>query len=213
MARRSFCVLVPVFLATGCVPTVDPLVDPDRAEPDKALVGTWADAEQPKKAAFTISPAPPVKGNPKGLMVIEATSADWPSAWFVASTHGKHTYASLFVKSLRGGASGQQVSPEFADFSEAGGYGEWTKLETRMCVTAHYTVRGDRLMVNRGDPIAYDKFSAENRLGRRDGDAVPMAGGAWLAGYLSGAGPGKIFPARSDVPGTVRHAVRLKPKN
>jgi hypothetical protein len=112
MTHRPFVLFVPlcliVVLLAGCnVRVTEPLSDPDKAEPDKRLLGTWqwglsrmeidspAVKGNPKRLGLMRIDSPAVKGHPKGLMRSVYNGFDPTGLWFFTTTIGKHTYGTI----------------------------------------------------------------------------------------------------------------------
>jgi hypothetical protein len=140
-------------LASGCVPVFEPLGSLDKAEPDKALIGTWTVTGRTGLSALlqtgeiTID-APAVKGNPKGLM--RATGTDFASdLWFFAVASDKHTYANAIVADED--RPGAQLAKE-------GQFAEWQKQERKGFFVFRYTVDGDTLTIDSGNLEGFAKL-------------------------------------------------------
>ena len=160
-------------LLPGCVPVTEPLSDPDKAEPDKRLLGTWQSADCP----YEID-APPVKGNPKGLMrALRYGRADNPQNifWFFTTTIGKHTYATIYVESYD-----KWGNIRYADFRKEGAFKKWNEKQDRHYFIVRLVLDGDKVTVDGGDD------SAEEKLNK----AMPAHKTPWwLAKYLEKNGP------------------------
>lgn len=162
---RAFAALALVALFTsGCVPVVTPIGDIEKAEPDKALVGTWTVTGR-KGLTTVVSPdeftidAPVVKGNPKGLMRAAENDSDY--MWFFTATLGGHTYATALLGSKDG-----DNAPSFA---KEGAFAEWQKAERKKYFVFRYALDGDTLSINSGNMDAFAKLMSD--AGVRDDGA------------------------------------------
>lgn len=181
---RNLFPLVAV-LACGCVPVTEPVGDVANAEPDKALIGTWA-AEG--KAVLKID-APVVKGNPKGLMRWTFTeSKNEEPIWFFVATVGKEKYGNMCLST--------DDSKGALDFNKEGAYEKWTKTKTRAYVVFHYTTGKDELSLNFGNEKAFKAIATEAKLMQvKVKDAgVYVTPAGWLEKYLDKNGREKVFP-------------------
>lgn len=158
MSHRRLVPLIPLCLITalslGCVPVDEPLSDPDKAEPDKELMGRWHERD-----SFTDVDAPTVKGNPKGLMrAADKGRSDDPECcyWFFTTKIGKHTYATIYLK------SGKDL--RLADFGAEGAYEKWTQAKDPGYYIVRLTRDGDKLTVDGGDRKAMEKLMRTNKI-------------------------------------------------
>jgi len=183
MSRRTWLGLVPL-LAVGCLPVIEPLSDPDKAEPDKRLLGRW---QQANSTGVTEVDQPAVEGNPKGLMraVYDGKADDPANAfWFVTSTVGKHAYMTVFVEPVG--------DLKFPDFRKPGAYAEYAKRKERRYFIFRYTVDGDTFVGDGGGKTAVEKaLNAAGLTTNRDGVFPTPAG--WLAKYLAEKDPDAIY--------------------
>jgi hypothetical protein len=186
MARRTVWLLGLVVFLPGCIPSLDPLSDPAKAEPDKRLLGDWA--KPGEKVQLRID-APEVKGNPKGLL--RATNPTKPDSaheimWFFTTTINQDTYANILLD--RGKKEGA-----FTDFAKEGAYETWQKSKGKCYLVAHYAVNGDELTFNNGNNGAFDALLKKEKI-EEDADGFPKAPEGWLAKYLTKNGPGELYP-------------------
>lgn len=181
-------VLVFVFSSPGCVPVTEPVGDIAKAEPDKALIGTW-DRVNPGGSDFVID-VPDVKGNPKGLMRAvdpDAAEKNTDAIWFYTTTIGKHSYASMLLLK-----DGQQK----LHLHIAGAYQEWLKEKSKCYFIFRYKIDGDKLMVDTGDTPAFSDLMTAEKFDKMDMYYSTPA--VWLDKYLDKSGPDKVFN-ESDV--------------
>jgi hypothetical protein len=186
--RRLVLLFVPLCLIgallPGCVPVTEPLSDPDKAEPDKRLVGKWQRGDEIQRCEID---SPAVKGNPKGLMraVYDGRADDPRNAfWFFTTTIGKHTYATFYLEPL------DKDKVEFADFRKEGAFEKWNKGNDRRYWIFVYVLDGDKLTVGGMDKEAMKKLmQAENIEGMPYFKTPP----GWLATYLEKSGPQTLY--------------------
>ena len=192
MSRWSLLILA-VLASAGCVPVAQPVGDIDKAERDKALVGTWSVTKSKGLAAqlgvqgVTVD-APDVKGNPKGLMraSMRENDPDGELGFFTA-TVGKHTYATVIV-----GAGGGDKTPRL---HKEGDYAKWQKEEDKRYFVFRYTLDGDALTIDAGDLDTFTKLMGDAKiadLGRKYTPHFATPAG-WLDKYLTKTGPDKVF--------------------
>jgi hypothetical protein len=179
MARWTLCLAAVAALLPGCLFVTQPLSDPDKAEPEKRLLGKW---EGPGGRLQEID-CPAVKGNPKGLMRYrEAQDA----FWFFTTTIGKHTYLTIFLD--------RQDKP--ADFGQEGAFEKWNKRDGRLYMVNLYVLEGDRLTLRAGSADAGKLMRAELIPAvEGEGQIAPYfkTPPGWLAKYLEQHGPEKLF--------------------
>ncbi len=98
MARHALWLVGLPVLLSGCVPSLEPLSDVSKAEPDKRLVGDWAKPGEKTRLRIDV---PEVKGNPKGLMRAADPSKEKPgagdTAWFFVTKLNQDTYINLLL--------------------------------------------------------------------------------------------------------------------
>jgi hypothetical protein len=187
--RRLVVLLVALVLVAvplpGCIRVTAPLSDPDKAEPDKRLLGNWESTDGNR--AWEID-SPAVKGNPKGLMraVCDGRADDPRDAfWFFTTTIGKDTYATIYTI-----YDEPSEEPRFADFREQGALEWWNKWNDRRYFIFRYVLDGDKLTVDGGDTEAMEKLvQAEKIAGMRYFDTRP----GWLARYLEKKGHQTLY--------------------
>lgn len=183
MSRRTWLGLVPL-LAVGCLPVTEPLSDPDKAEPDKRLLGRW---ELPKLGGVTEVDQPAVEGNPKGLMrAVYDGKADDPanSFWFFTTTVGKHAYMTVFVE------PGSDL--KFPDFRKPGAFAEYAQRKDRRYFIFRYVIDGDRFVGDGGTTDTVKQaLKAAGLTADRDGVYPTPAG--WLAKHFADKGSDAIY--------------------
>ncbi len=192
MFRRSLApVAFAVLASVGCVPVTEPVGDIDKAERDKALVGTWTVTKSKGLAAMlnieslTVD-APDVKGNPKGLMLAGTNGSD-PDLGFFTATVGKHTYATVFV-----GTGDNEKAPTF---HKEGEYAKWKKELKKQFFVFRYTLDGDALTMDCGNLETFTKLMSDAKFegdGRKHIQHFATPAG-WLDKYLAKTGPDKVF--------------------
>ena len=186
--RRLVLLFVPLCLIAvllpGCVPVREPLSDPDKAEPDKRLLGKWQRGDEIQRCEID---SPAVKGNPKGLMraVYDGRADDPRNAfWFFTTTIGKHTYATFYLEPL------DKDKVEFADFRKEGAFEKWNKGNDRRYFIVRYVLDGDNLTVDLGDKEAVAKVMQAEKI---VGDGFFKTPPAWLATYLEKNGSQTLY--------------------
>jgi len=216
MSRRAAALFAFAVLSPGCVPVTEPVGDIDKAEPDKALVGTWVTAAKVKdKEAFRLSEevklqiekAPGVKGNPKGLMLLTPIGYPFPGGKesvtfsFFVTTIGKEQYGNLLLDA--------DDKLGLARLGKEGAYAGWSQGAGRRYVVFRYAATKDGLTLNSGDEEAFKALMKDEKFPRDDKKLASQIKDAnwfsyktpagWLAKYLEKNGPGRIFPAAKDV--------------
>ena len=169
-------------LLPGCVPVREPLSDPDKAEPDKRLLGKWQRVDKIQRYEID---SPAVKGNPKGLMrtVYDGQADDPKNAfWFFTTTIGKHTYATVYLA--------PRDNLEFANFRKEGAFQEWNKGKDRRYFIFRYVLDGDKLTVDGGDKEAMKKLMQAEKI---EGMPYFKTPPGWLAKYLEKSGPKTLY--------------------
>jgi hypothetical protein len=177
----SLCLIA--ILLPGCVSVREPLSDPDKAEPDKRLLGKWQDG-----AARCEIDSPAVKGSPKGLMrAVSKGHPDNPPGvlWFFTTTIGKQTYATIYLE-----ANADKDLPQFADFRNEGAFEKWNKGNDRRYFIVRYVLDGDNLTVDLGDKEAVAKVMQAEKI---VGDGFFKTPPAWLATYLEKNGSQTLY--------------------
>ena len=167
-------------LLPGCFSVTEPLSDPDKAEPDKRLLGKWQRGDEIKRCEID---SPAVKGNPKGLMraVYDGQVDDPKNAfWFFITTIGKDTYATIYLEPCD--------EPKFADFRKEGAFEKWNKGNDRRYYIFRYVLDGDKLTVDLGDKEGMKKLLKV--VGNQDFFKTPPA---WLAACLEKSGPQTLY--------------------
>ncbi len=197
MSRRSLLLFAFAVLAPGCVPVTEPVGDIDKAERDKALVGTWSVTKAKGLAGVfsirtVIVDAPDVKGNPKGLMRALWDEKD-SDLWFFTSTVGKSAYMTVFV------GSGNGDKPPV--LHKEGEYAKWKKEEVKRYFVFRYERDGDALTIDCGNYETFPKLMQDAKI-KGDGSkhieyfATPAG---WLDKYLAKSGPDKVFDGSNVV--------------
>jgi hypothetical protein len=178
----AFPLVLVAVLLPGCVPVTEPLSDPDKAEPDKRLLGQWQRGDESQRCEID---SPPVKGNPKGLMraVYDGRADDPKNAfWFFTTTIGKDSYATIYLE-----ARGEL---EFADFHKEGAFEKWNKGNDRRYFIFRYVLDGDKLTVDGGDKEAMKKLMEAEKI---EGMPYFKTPPGWLATYLEKSGPQTLY--------------------
>lgn len=186
MACRTVWLLGLVVFLPGCIPSLEPLSDPAKAEPDKRLLGEWA--KPGEKAPLRID-MPEVKGNPKGLM--RATDPTKPNSaddtmWFSVTRLNQETYINVLGETNRKG------SP-FPDFSTEGEFAKWQRSPGKACLIIHYAAGDEELVVNTGAEKALKELLKKEKI-EVTKDDIPKFPEGWLAKYLTKNGPGGLYP-------------------
>jgi hypothetical protein len=195
MLRAYSPLVVALVACTGCVPVTEPVGAIDKAEPDKALVGTWNRVQDDKPTGETVTvDVPEVKGNPKGLMRSTQTCPGTkPNVnWFFTATVGKHKYVNFF--GAREGSA--------PDFSDEGAFEVWKQSKKRAAYRVfHYTVKGDDLRIDAANPDALEKVMSELKwanISENSGDPLYETPAGELAKYLDKNGPDKLFVCKDE---------------
>ena len=150
MRYATLAALTLAALGTGCVPVTEPLSDVEKAEPDKALVGSWgvvpdpkAKPDPPEAKGIKIS-VPGVKGNPKGLMCSGGDTDDSKEGiWFYTTKIGKYTYANIIMMTKK---------DDFVQFGDVGAFASWQKDPDKRYWIFRYTIDG-------GEAKSIDKWT------------------------------------------------------
>jgi hypothetical protein len=211
MFRRNLFLIAVSFLVPGCVYVTHPLSDPDKAEPDKELLGKWnidlkasnfpipaRFPDQKQATPLWIIESVAIKGNPKGMMHCRYRVADQVGDfWFFPTTIGKNKFWTICCNSEEKElAFGGGLAVTHADFGQEGAYARWTKRDLRLYQVALYKVEKDRLTVA---PLGGDQFErvmkAEVRPAGNTGKGLKYFKTApgWLAKYLEENGPEGLF--------------------
>jgi len=191
MSRRVLTLFVFAVLSPGCIPVTEPVGDIDKAEPDKALVGSWEPTDQVGEGEVWVVERPEVKGNPKGLMRVAIVGKgkkredvkDKSSLWFFATLVGKHTYANILL------ATGHRH--HVAHLDKEGAYADWAKSDKRGYGIVRYEFDADRLTVLVEDEAGVKKLMKANRFAM-SGDLYQTPAG-WFAKHLEKNGPDGLF--------------------
>ena len=192
MSRAHPVLLAFVISFTGCVPVTNPVGDIDKAEPDRALVGTWVSTKNSSDIVrFEVRE---VKGVPKGMMpmTVLGTSPERDPYWCFVATVGKEKFGNLCMDF---GGRKKDVLP---DFGMAGAYERWAGSRSRFYVVFRYTTGKDEITLNLGDEKAYEAIAREAKL-KEPKDAPFETPVGWLANYIEKNGSDKIFPAEKEV--------------
>jgi hypothetical protein len=186
MARRSVWLLGLVVFLPGCIPSLDPLSDVTKAEPDRRLLGDWAKPGEKVQLRIAV---PEVKGNPTGLM--RATNPTKPNSanetlWFFVTKLNQESYVNVLLDKDRKGDA-------FVDLGPEGEFAKWQRAPGRRYLILHYAVADEELTLNLGDEKAFKDLLKREKI-EVDKEEVPMAAEGWLAKYLTKNGPGELYP-------------------
>jgi hypothetical protein len=192
---------VPLFAAAllcgGCVPVTEPVGDLTKAEPDKALVGTWA---VKKSTGFvegflvesiTVT-APEVKGNPKGLMRGTLNRGDEViPMWFYLAPVGTHTYATVIV--------GPSTNGEMPAFGTDGAFAKWERGAKKQYFVFRVARDGDKLTLDTGNHEAFTKLMKAANVPSDGAKHVPYFAppAGWITKTLGKDGPDAVFDKSS----------------
>jgi hypothetical protein len=187
MARSRVWLLGLVVLLPGCVPSIEPLSDPAKAEPDKRLLGDWAKPGEKVRLRVDV---PEVKGNPKGLMRGTDPSKANPGigevVWFFVTKLEQESYVNVICDT-------EAKGNPFPDFGTEGEFGKWQKAPGKVCLILHYSVADDELTVNTGDEKAIKALVKKEKFEVIKND-IPKFPEGWLAKHLAKNGPGELYP-------------------
>jgi hypothetical protein len=178
MSRRALALIAVVVLLPGCVIVTQPLSDPDKAEPDKALFGRWVSDGKHQEID-----CPAVKGHPKGLMHCKD---DGSGFWFFTTSIGKHTYWTICLED----------PGKCADFGREGAFERWNKGEDRLCHIALAELDGDGLTVTYAERETVKEIMAAEKIPAVEsprGETYFRTAPGWLAKYLEKHGPKKLY--------------------
>ena len=192
MSRRFLVLFAFAVLSSGCVPVTNPVGDIDKAEPDKALLGTWVSTKNPSDIVrFEIRE---VKGVPKGMMpmTVLGTSPEREPYWIFVSTVGKEKFGNLCMDT---NANKRDVLP---NFTNADVYEEWSKSKSRVYVVFRYSTGKDEIILNFGDEKAFESVAKAEKLIKKKDELFETPVG-WLAKYIEKNGSDKIFTDAKDV--------------
>ncbi len=186
--RKASMFLWIAFLFTGCVHVTEPLSDPNKAEPDKRLLGKW---RQPGKKHYVID-SPPVKGHPKALIraALNKAGKDVHEFWFITTTIGKNTYATIYLKD-----DDAKPVAGYADFRQEGAFEKWNKGNKRSYFIFRYVVDGDKLTVDGGSEQSVKEVMKDQDIQGVSGRFQTPPG--WLAKYLDKHGPQTPFDGKN----------------
>jgi hypothetical protein len=189
-------VLVAVLLPGCYILVTEPLSEPDKAEPDKRLLGKWEKWEVGGRSRYEID-CPAVKGNPKGLMrVVQEGKADDPEevVWFFTTMIDKDSYMTIYVE------LGRELKS--ADFRKEGAFKKWNEKEDRYYLICRYVLDGDKLTVDAGSCLAMkelmqaEKIEVSEKFERWRVCKTPPG---WLAKYLKKSGPQELYDGTLQV--------------
>jgi hypothetical protein len=192
MSRSIPVLLVLATFTTGCVPVTDPVGDIDKAEPNRALIGSWRDREQEPR--LWVVDRPEVKGNPKGLMRLRVVGKGekledlkpTDALWFFTATAGMHEYANMLAMSNKP----KKLDWE-PDLAREGDYDKWARHPQRGYWVGHFTIKGPIATLDYGNLNAFKSLMKKENF-PEIGEFYKTAPG-WLAGYLEKNGPAGIF--------------------
>ena len=189
MRYATLAALTLASLGTGCVPVTEPLSDVEKAEPDKALVGSWGDAPDPKakpdppEAKGIKISVPGVKGNPKGLMCAGETDDSEGGIWFYTTIIGKYTYANIILTK----------KGDCVQFGDVGAFASWQKDPDKRYWIFRYTIDGAKLTVDGGDAAIVKGVMNGAKIERVGRDEFYKTPAGWLASYFDKSGGDKIY--------------------
>lgn len=188
MSRPLSVLFAFVALSPGCIPVTEPLGDIEKAEPDKALLGTWKDSGGDR--VIRIDLAPEVKGNPKGLMrITKPDKKPDEGMWFFVTTVDKQTYGNLCFDTEK---------KDKLDFRKASEYEQWAKGQNRAYYVFKYTAGKDEIITNPGNGKAFKAIAADAKITENRKTAGFETPPGWLAKYLGANGSGRLFPVAED---------------
>jgi hypothetical protein len=181
--------LIPLvaILSAGCVPVTEPLTPVEKAEPDKALVGTWKRTDVNAQTHLRVE-ADPGKGNPKGMMKFVHIAGDNEDPlWVHLSTIGKERYGSAYMD-----ASFKDFA--FANFGEEGAYAAWKKGDGKWYIVFAYSIEKDTLRIDLGDNDTTETLMRKEKFPTdRDAKIAYRAPAGWLAKKLEKDGKKFLF--------------------
>ena len=188
MFRRL--ILLAALLSGGCVPVTEPLTPVEKAEPDKALVGTWKRTYcklTGRNPHLMRIEADPGKENPKGLMKFVTIKGEHEEPmWVHLSTIGKERYGNVYMTSFKD-------SP-FADFGKEGAYEEWKKGKGKWYIVFAYSIENDTLEINEGHCRTTDELMQKEKFPTdRDAKIAYRTPATWLAKRLEKDGKDFLF--------------------
>jgi hypothetical protein len=179
--------LIPLvaILSGGCVPVTEPLTPVEKAEPDKALVGTWKRTDTNGQLRIEADPG---AGNPKGLMKFVTINGDREEPiWVHLSKIGKERYGSAYM-------DGSFKDFAFADFGREGAYEAWKKGEGKWYMVFAYSVEKDELQIDPGDKDTTEALMRKEKFPTdRIAKIAYRAPADWLAKKLEKDGKEFLF--------------------
>jgi hypothetical protein len=208
MTRRMLYLTAVILLLPGCVLVTEPLSDPEKAEPDKRLLGKWelrsvrelGQWRQNHHRLLYEIDCPAVKGTPKGLMRFATKGF-----WFSCTPIGKHTYFTVYINNDR----------ELADFGQEGDFEKWKKRKDRLYRVVLYVLEGNSLTICEGDNDKVKAvMEAEGIQSRLSESLEPVykTPPGWLAKYLEKNGPGTLYEGKRGYSETWQRATELAKK-
>ena len=215
MRYATLAALTLAALGTGCVPVTEPLSDVEKAEPDKALVGSWgvvpdpkAKPDPPEAKGIKIS-VPGVKGNPKGLMCAEflGVAPDQNPVGVKGNPKGLMCYGGdtddskegiWFYTTKIGKYTYANIimmtkKDDFVQFGDVGAFASWQKDPDKRYWIFRYTIDGAKLTVDGGDAAIVKGVMNGAKIERVGRDEFYKTPAGWLASYFDKSGGDKIY--------------------
>lgn len=149
LKQMALPAVVFAFTLTGCVPTKEPLVELQKAKPDKRILGKWK-GDSGEIVIALAEKRLVKKGLPKGFMKL---TRDGETYYFVSAKVGKDRYgcAVFLGKKQHKGKKAGELTLEAID-------------TPKLFVSYRYTVKGDELTIE--DDIDMDVVKAASKNGK-----------------------------------------------